>query len=368
MLPRKLISQPEPIAFMAKKRLPLIEVSGSNYEMGFQHGKECSDKIRKVIESRLWMINCTRALTLEQALSEANPYLPHIQSFAPHLVTEMQGIADGANVPLSHVLFVNIATELTRYGCGCSAFAISGRGTKSGQIIAGQNWDTYAPGIEECLIMLHTAPIGRPEALMFTYAGVLGYMGINSSGVSHFSNSLVSPDSRLGVSHYFLFREFLELQDVHACVQLVSRTEVASSENNVLTDGQGRILDMELTPGQYDLFEGDDGFIVHTNHFTSPKLKHLERFLPNIPDSPRRLERLRDLVEKDFGKIDVQTIKTMLCDHDGYPSSLCRHLMQEGPLPGIFKTSASLIAEPEKRTMHVALGNPCENEYYTYQL
>jgi isopenicillin-N N-acyltransferase-like protein len=51
----------------------------------------------------------------------------------------------------------------------------------------------------------------------------------------------------------------------------------------------------------------------------------------------------------------------MLADHDGYPVSICRHESR-------LKSIASLVAEPDQGRLHVAVGNPCEHEFVTYQL
>jgi hypothetical protein len=32
------------------------------------------------------------------------------------------------------------------------------------------------------------------------------------------------------------------------------------------------------------------------------------------------------------------------------------------------RTVASLISEPEKRCLHVAVGNPCQHKYVTYSM
>ena len=61
----------------------------------------------------------------------------------------------------------------------------------------------------------------------------------------------------------------------------------------------------------------------------------------------------------------------MLSDHEGRPTGICRH-PHDGPddpvLPASGRTVASLIAEPDRGTLHVARGNPCETKYATYGL
>ena len=69
--------------------------------------------------------------------------------------------------------------------------------------------------------------------------------------------------------------------------------------------------------------------------------------------------------------IRLKDVQQFLADHDGHPVSICRHSHAgpSGPMLGSSgKTVAALIAEPEQRRLHVALGNPCENPFVTYSL
>ncbi len=61
--------------------------------------------------------------------------------------------------------------------------------------------------------------------------------------------------------------------------------------------------------------------------------------------------------------------RTILADHEGHPTGICRH-PHDGPddpmLPASGRTVAALIAEPAHGRLHVATGNACENEFATY--
>jgi isopenicillin-N N-acyltransferase-like protein len=56
-------------------------------------------------------------------------------------------------------------------------------------------------------------------------------------------------------------------------------------------------------------------------------------------------------------------VKMALRDHTLGTAGICRH---EPGRP--MKTIASIIAEPDKGLLHVARGNPCENEYVAYSV
>ena len=88
---------------------------------------------------------------------------------------------------------------------------------------------------------------------MFTYAGQLGYMGMNEHGLAHFANALPdpaavsaaeAPAAGTGVDrviHYPLKRTCFEQRTVAAALALVQRTKVQGVANMVFCDGDGAI-------------------------------------------------------------------------------------------------------------------------------
>ena len=131
--------------------LPLVKVHGGPYERGLQHGRQCGDLIRRypsvLLEAlrveALWRaMDVDRPLPSREALlAGAMHFLPSLEKFAPHLVEEVRGIADGARLSFAEVLLVNVRAEvmgLTTVDAGCTAFALGRRATADGGILAGR--------------------------------------------------------------------------------------------------------------------------------------------------------------------------------------------------------------------------------------
>jgi isopenicillin-N N-acyltransferase-like protein len=80
---------------------------------------------------------------------------------------------------------------------------------------------------------------------------------------------------------------------------------------------------------------------------------------------------MRELLSGKFGHLTVDDLKRFLADHQGYPTSICRH-PHSGPdhasVSARGRTTASLIAEPAASRLHVSRGNPCQAGYTSYQL
>src|SRR5258705_285542 len=76
--------------------------------------------------------------------------------------------------------------------------------------VAGQNSD-IDPGIPPLGYVLHLKPVNKPEVLIWTFGGMIGYHGMNSAGIAHFANALGGgPSDRMGMPHYPLKRMMLE--------------------------------------------------------------------------------------------------------------------------------------------------------------
>ena len=261
-------------------------------------------------------------------------------------------------------------------GEGCTTFVIAAEGTAARQILIGQNSDTAAE-IERVGYVLRLQPDDRPEILMWTFGGMLGYHGINRLGIGHFANALGGgPAWKFALSHYPVKRLMLECRDLPEIMTVLKSVPVCSNGNYVICDGAGSIADVELTSdGPFVIDDHPGGFIAHSNHFLCAPHACPANFDKSLPDSFPRLSRMQQLISEKFGSITVDDMKAMLSDHAGHPVGICRH-PHDGPgngpwdavLPSSGKTAAALIAEPAKGLLHIARGNPCGGAFTTYRL
>ena len=359
---------------MPTQGLPLIKVFGAPYERGLQHGRACGDLIRRYPEVLLEVISLEgrwRALDqtsvpakVEDLLSRAMTFLPVMEAFAPHLIEEIRGIADGARISFADALLVNVRAEVMGAAARealCTSLAVGRETTVGRAILSGQTLDQH-PANQDLMIILHVEPDIGPAVLICSFAGLVGYPGINSLGVSFFQNALSTHDWRRdGMPHYLLKRVLLERGDVSSCLAAAGAASVCSSANYVVTDRSGRLCDFELAPHRMAVLDAEDGVIIHTNHFRSPSLAPEEALLASLPDSAWRQRRMEALLADRHGRITIDDLKRALSDHDHWPTSICRHESE-------VRTIASIIAEPEQGRLHVAVGNPCSSDFVTYSL
>ena len=350
-------------------RYPLVEAAGTPQELGRQHGEQARTKIAGFVG---WM--CESFKLRQQELDrQARTFRPLLDKHCPHLMEEVAGLADGAGITFESAIGCQLRGELVGHSSeACTTFVLGPGVTSNGETLIGQTSD-MADEMRDFAYVLHLHPEGRPEVIMWSFGGMLGYHGLNEHGVAHFANSLGGgPRWRQGLSHYPLKRLILEQQNLGAVRGLMGSYPVCSSGNYVLCDGSGSILGVELTAdGPAEIGDAGEGFIAHSNHFLCPPHACPENHAVSLPDSFPRLDRIRGLIKKDAGQLNLDLMKSILADHDGHPVSICRHPHDghgDDILPNSGRTVAAIIAEPNQGRFHIASGNPCEAPFVEYRL
>jgi isopenicillin-N N-acyltransferase like protein len=350
-------------------RYPLVKAEGSPLELGRQHGEQARLKIAGFFG---WMCESFR-LRQGEVTRQARTFQPLFEKHCPHLLEEVRGLAEGAGIRFEAALALQLRGELIgRTTEACTTFVLGPQVTASGEVLIGQTSDMDGE-MRDFSYLLHLKPEGRPEVIMWTFGGMIGYHGLNEHGVAHFANSLGGgPAWRPGLSHYPLKRLMLEQKNLPAVRAVMNSYPVCSSGNYVLCDGTSEILDVELTAeGPSEIAVDSEGFLTHSNHFLCDPHACEANDAASLPDSFPRFERINTLIGKQSGSLDVASMKSILADHDGHPVSICRHPHEghgNAMLPNSGRTVAAIIAEPGRGRFHIASGNPCETPFVTYQL
>ena len=343
---------------MTAHAFPLIEVRGDSYALGRQHGEQAGALVHRYL---LW-IEKLSGLGREALTANAMRFLPAIRAASAGLIDEIRGLADGACISFEEAVLCQARAEAAnvRDG-GCTAFAVRGSATSDGRTLIGQNQD-LEPEYADVAILLRVRPNdGRPAALMFTFAGQLGYSGLNDRGVAHFANALYGMPTGPGIPHYPLKRVALEQSDVDGVVRLFRTHPACSAANMVIADGDGAIVDIEIAPGAVVEFEdraADQR--IHANHCATSELAGRDD--PLLPDTFDRAARMDGLVRDAWGSIDVDAMKAFLADHQGDPAAICRHGANQ------MHSVSGYIAQPHDRVLHVRRGHGCLGTWTAYSV
>lgn len=165
----------------------VLHVSGTPYEMGFQHGRLLRDHVHAVV--RFLLDEKAKEMTAEVAgmeLKAPQLIIQGIQAvqqpFLPKWYDEeLQGLADGSGVPLADIRTCNFIPELFH----CSGFAVSGAATRDGLTYHGRVLDYGCDWkLQEHPVLIVARPEGKIPFVNVGYAGFIGSVtGMNAERI-----------------------------------------------------------------------------------------------------------------------------------------------------------------------------------------
>ena len=347
--------------------LRVVEASGRPYDLGYQVGRQCKGAIKAYLDFVMEVVlrdgeTQGRSLTKDAVLRKALRFLPFFQRYCADSVEEVEGLSEGAGISFAEALLLQIRDQvLGVQEEECTTFSFSAEATEDGSTIVGQNSDMPYMYMDH-LMLLVLYPEGYPGAAMVTFPGQMGYHGFNSAGIGQFANALRGTPWKMGLTHYPFKRKLLQQSTLEGCISMFKTIPLCSAGNYMIAERGGRGMDVEVVAGgDFDVVEIGKGSHVHTNHFLSRRLWPEEP--PSTSGSVKRYERIKAIAEANMGRINVDTVKAMMSDHENAPSSICAH---RGTGDG--QTIFSIIAQPEIGVAHIAVGNPCSNPYKEYQI
>ncbi len=276
----------------------------------------------------------------------------------PELGEEVDGMAAGAGQAPADLWVVNARTELLG---GIGECTLVGR-LDGARVQLGQNWDWH-PALAASRVIWTVEQDGAWFTTV-TEAGMLGKLGLSSSGIACGLNFLSSTTDggvggvpihvllRLVLSHCGSLTEALHLL-LNARVSASACITLAAAEA-----GAAALLAVELSPGGAAVVWPDaDGVLAHANHFVSSPAAQLDTEPAERPSTLLRAWHLRRRVAEGAALEDA------LCSHFPAGEGICRHERAGEEWVDGRATLLSLIAEPGARSLKLAGGSPCASRY-----
>ena len=335
--------------------LKVIRVSGSHYECGRQIGAACADALHRSISGCQNFV--ANGLRWEDYRVAAQPYLAATERAFPWAVEEIRGAADGAGVDCCD-LFTRSIEELfstpPELVGRCSDFAACAPATH-GHVLLAHNND-LSPAAQDSLVGVEWRLPDHPALFTVGAGGLYLSIGLNSNKVCLTGNELSPNDEKPGIPRLLVARALLSARTLSEAVTIALHPDRASSYNNLLSTAEGEIAGVEASATDHELLRPEGGWLVHTNHYTHPRMKRYERAADHIAGSISRYDRARELMQTRSGPATLPMFKAFLTDHDSSPASLCRHSEK-------VKTVFSALIDLTEGTVDAALGNPCQSEF-----
>ncbi len=356
-----------------KAMVNTIELKGSYHEIGRGWGAAFKGEMDKVVQTELGIISKFYGIDIDAVVELGRKYLPVATSYDPDFIEVLQGFAEGAGVDFNTLFAIRTTLEILFYTSRpqgmCTSFAITGNATQNGQTILGQNIDWH-PGLPVALFRVEW-PNGVKQ-LSLSMSGIWEYSLSSHASASPYgvvSTLTATPDedpTNLTVPISMVMNKASRQKSLNEALSVFTEAE-SNLASFLLADGSGEIKGIELGLRNFEYLFPEDDMLVHANHYVSKRYRNNDIFLPYVPDSPLRYERLRKLMKQDHTKITPKLLMKYLSDHNNHPKGICTHVDPKSELPPA-ATLASVIMVPKEEILYVALGNPCENEFMRYEL
>jgi predicted choloylglycine hydrolase len=335
-----------------------LRLAGDHRQIGVQYGRAFRDEIRAFLEDGLARVNLLRHAPFEarQLDDTLRAYWTDVRDHLPELAEQLDGLAEGAGIPRAHACLLQFRRELIGYRKvptlgDCSTIAAWGTRPYVAQTI-----DLNGGMIPLATVLrIDGAATSAPDILMFTFKGLLGYLGMNSAGLCVGINVVLAGEWGRGVSPYLTVRRMLSLRSIAECLALLAALPHASSRSFTLLDAT-RLVTVELGAGQLKVRERP--LSTHTNHYLDDELARLDEInVLSRNASRKRLELLDEFAARHGHDAQIANMFGLLSSHDLYPLGLCVH--NEGNLRRE-ETVGAVMMLPAEGRMLVRFGQPCE--------
>jgi isopenicillin-N N-acyltransferase like protein len=339
--------------------LPLIEARGTYREVGRQIGEQCRDRIQTMFTGL--RDDLPKGATWQAMLEQSKAYLECSRAVYPQYIEELEGIAEGAQVPFEEVFLLMCEELWEDYAWrGCTDMAARGKATADGTTLIAHTNDLL-PKTESMLVLLKVQAGDEPEYLGVSVGGIAVSAGYNAAKISLTGNQIDSNDVRPGVPRLLVVRAILGSKTLSEAMTHCLLPTRASSYNNVLADGSGEVYSMEGSATDLEAIYIKDDVMAHANHYVAPSMRRFERDRSVNANSIIRHNRAEYLLRQNYGVLTPELFRTLLGDHAGYPTSICKHGLET-------QTVFSIIIQVETLKAWIGRGHACETEYVEYQL
>lgn len=348
-----------------RKRFEIIECTGSPYDIGKQYGATCRSSFITSINSMFEEYVASYKTSKEEIITTLKKYVPLVESFDPYLLEMLKGQADGAGVTLEDIFLLRCNFELSFYyqrmKTFCTSFAVTGKATKDGKAIIGQNFDATCGRTMDLVKTTHADGL-KQLSLVFWGACELT---LNSAGLGMVLNVVVSPveEQLLNVPACCVIPKAMRQKRIGDALGIFCAAG-RSMMYYCLASKEGDIIGIETKPDDYNVIQPDRDVLAHANHYNTDRFKKGELVYIGAPSSYIREPKIRRLIEKNYGNITLELMMDIMSNHDHYPKGICNHALEGSTA----ETLASVIMVPEDNAMYVTSGHPCQYEYEEYKL
>jgi hypothetical protein len=314
------------------------EKLSADYSYGFSLVNEFGD-LYETVTTTFWdLINGIWERTA--LIEKAEEHIEMLKEYYPQRLERLRGLSDALGSSLVDIVAVTLFLPLL-IRMGCTTTAVAPPATNDGQMYTSWNMDVLDP----LLLIGIPALIPLPANLLFFVQDIPGcnkyvILGIplifgigllNDKGLTYVANAVGMTDGNdEGLTDFELNNLAMETcSSVDDVVALYERTPKYScagysagifmNMNTIWTDPSGSMVGIEHSGHYMAVHYGEDHILASTNHH-----QYLDRSLSGSPTpleqkaiegSYARLGRAWELLDDNYGKIDLDFMVSFTADH-----------------------------------------------------
>lgn len=402
--------------------LYLLHLRGNPYQRGEAHGRLLAEEIRDSGVCH-YFGSFLMELYLSSDFAERVPdflrkrlgrliewwyYSPLHKLLLSETREELFGIADTVGLDRDEVVRAVLAPDIMEhlaagflrggkealgnyYLGGCSGVYVRGTAVKNrGKALFGRNMDFPGVFVWKYPVLLFNHPTetvevysGRDDGTFawrkqlkqpYVYVSTAGFpghglTGMNSSGVAMSAFVCLSRNYSRKLMTFLDFNHYLFTRtDSLEGLRRLLETEVyaCASPHTIVFADKNEAFSVEVDAKRTVIVPMAEGFDFHvqTNHYINPLMKQKElEFSLEREYTIGRYRLIKDIMEDNYGRIDIQTVvDTLSCNLDRGTKG--PRLL--GDFPAQYFTLTSTVFEPESGNFWVAGGKPPAVCYNTY--
>ncbi|WP_411753626.1 C45 family autoproteolytic acyltransferase/hydolase [Serratia sp. (in: enterobacteria)] len=252
--------------------VPVVVLRGDAQTRGIQQGEQCREALWQFTDDHLCRLNqlSDSPLSLAGLSEKINRYRQIITYWLPEIAQEIDGVAKGAQMPQDLAWLLQLRREVLGYnrintGGDCTTIASLQTEPWLAQTVdLNGNLDDF--------IHVFSCQSTRIPSLVLSFAGLLGYLGINQAGLSVGLNMVLGGEWGPGIPPYLAIRHILDnCASVEHALEALIRLPLSSSRSFTLCDHQ-QVICVESMNNQWRIVSQGNArqanrTTMHTNHF-----------------------------------------------------------------------------------------------------
>lgn len=332
--------------------MKLVECQGNALEMGRQYGEAAREEIQFAFE--LWTPHFTKYPVRSYFMREATSVLG---KYAPDSALELQGVAQGAGVPVEFIFAINYVDTFGPEVERCTPLMLR---TSPQGIIVAKNNDAGEEEKFPFVIRKCTPDHGLPF-IQVTYAGwISGLDMMNAEGLANTHGSVGSifprPRQRMDIRlrMYELMKRCKTADELIYELQDPSVPLTGKGFSIAVGDRNNECLFIDAAVPNVVTRDRNKQFSWSTNIYETPGMENADmRPVELKPFYRARNSYLAQVTPPE----DLAGIIALMSDHS-QPFAPCRHGGASNAV-----TAWSMYCLPEKGCVGVADGNPCSSTF-----